>query len=152
MNRLTRGLGRRVAEGIAQMFWPALGCAIVATAVYSREGRQIVSDGGAPLPQLLAVYVLGGLASGAILGALKPYTRSKIGLTLVWIAALLPFTFAIVILSRDGDLRALDTMDVSAAIIFAFVSGPVAAAVVYIRERDSAQERRSKSKDMWGGT
>lgn len=66
------------------------------------------------------------------------------GLTIVWTAALLPFSFAVMVLSRDGDLRALDRLDWYLTIIFAVIAGPIAAAVAYIRERDRSRRGRSQ--------
>lgn len=128
-------LFKRILRGIGQMAWPSVASAIVAIVVYSQDKQATTGENAAPLPLLLGIYAGTAVLSGAIIGALKPWSRAGLGVVATYIAAVLPFTAAMVILARGGHIGALRKADVIGALILAFIVGPVVAAFVHIRAK-----------------
>ena len=134
---------KRILAGIAELMWPAVGAAVIAILSYGRGNRTVPGRAPLPLWQLLTAYFLTAILSGALYGILKPDRPSKVRLTIAFTAAVLPYTFAVVILSRRGDLFALDRIDIIGALAMALAFGPVLAAYLHIRERDRMNLRGS---------
>lgn len=131
----TESLTRRTARAIGQAAWSAAACALVAIIAYARDGESIVARGGVSLPRLLGIYVACAIAAGTVLGIMRPFATSWLGAALVSIPVAWPIAFSTMLLSRDGRLRDMDTVDFGLSVALALVLGPFAAAYIRIRRR-----------------
>jgi len=69
-----------------------------AVVLLAGSGTTTFEKNGTTFPAVVALYVLGGLICGAIVGALRPLTRWKAGAAIVGIAAATPLYIAVEIM------------------------------------------------------
>lgn len=75
------------------------------------------------LPLLLAAYIFGGLLGGAIVGLLRPLTRSRLGSVFVGLSTAIPV--AVGFRMADAGVTAWDSGDLRTVLIFSLVLGPI---------------------------
>jgi len=126
---------RRVAKAIGEVGWSAGACALIAIIAYASEGDAIAAKGGVPLGYLLGIYATCAIASGTVLGLMRPIATGWLGEALVSIPVAWPIAFSIMLLSRDGRIREMDALDFEISIALAVVLGPLAAAYQRTRRR-----------------
>jgi hypothetical protein len=81
---------RNLFWGLKWGLWFALFFSLIATAMSVFSGGEIIERQDISLPASIAIYVVGGLAGGAVLGLLRPLTRRRIGAALVGILVMTP--------------------------------------------------------------
>ncbi len=128
-------LTRRVAAAIGEAGWAAAACSLIAVVAYALEWDAIVARGGVSLLGLLGIYAGCAIVSGTVLGIMRPLTAGWLGSALVSIPVAWPVAFSAMLLSRDGRLRDMDSLDFAISFALAIVLGPIAAAYVRIRRR-----------------
>lgn len=130
----------RVKEEIIRTSWSAAACALIAIAIYAKEGDRIAAAGGVDLPHLVALYFAIAVVSGTILGVLKPLAKGKLGAALLSIPVAWPVTFSIMLLSRAGRLGDLDVIDYGGSVVLACIAGPLGTAYLHIRRHSSGRK------------
>lgn len=94
----------RIWAGILNgLAYAALLTMIVAAIVLLRGHQAFVERFRVTLAQIMIVYVLGGVLSGAVVGWAWPIGRWSWGSFLLGFLALLPITFAVAFLISDAD-------------------------------------------------
>src|SRR5438046_1402595 len=63
---------------------------LVAVGIFAVQGNEPFEHNQVTLPAVLALYLCSGILAGAIVGALKPLTRTKPGAMLVGLVAVTP--------------------------------------------------------------
>jgi hypothetical protein len=129
---------RRIGAAIGALAWYGAACTLLAAIIYAREGTAIVQDGGLPLLQLVAVYVLVTVVSGVLLGLLQPFTRSVIGTGLVSIVVSWPSMLVVIWMVADRQMTRITSTDVYLSLGLAGFAGPFIAAYVHLRRRDGS--------------
>lgn len=128
-------LSRRIVAAVGQAGWSAAACALVAIVAYARDGDSIVADGGVSLLRLLGIYAACAVVAGTALGVMRPFATGWLGAALVSILVAWPIAFSTMLLSRDGRLRDMDSVDFGISVALAVMLGPFAVAYVRIRRR-----------------
>jgi hypothetical protein len=132
-------IGKSIVSAIGAALWSAAACAILATLIYAIQGDEIAREGGIELSQLLLIYLGTAVASGIVIGVLRPITGGVTGRSIVGIVASLPVTFSIMLMSRDLRLGQMDKVDYWIAIAMSVVLGPFVAAYFHSKnERDKS--------------
>ncbi len=128
-------LARRVAVSLGEAAWSAAACALVAVVAYAHDGDSIVAAGGVPLFQLLSIYAACAAVAGTVLGILRPFTTSWLGAAIVSVPVAWPLTFSTMLLSHDGRLTDMTSIDFGISFALAAVLGPFAVTYLRIRRR-----------------
>jgi hypothetical protein len=128
-------LTKRSIAAIAEAGWSAGACALIAVAVYAFEGDAIVAGGGIPLYGLLAIYAGCAIVAGTVLGITRPLITGWRTAALVSIPVAWPVTFSAALLSREGRLCEMDSLDFTISVASAVVMGPLSAAYVRVRRK-----------------
>jgi len=68
---------------------------LVAVVIFAVQGNEPFEHNQVTLPAVLALYLCSGILAGAIVGGLKPLTRTKPGAMLVGLVAVTPLAFGI---------------------------------------------------------
>lgn len=123
----------RIAHGIGTALLSAIGCSAIAVYVYASEGTSIVRNGGLTLGSLIAVYAATAVASGTILGLLRPFARGKFRLAATSAAVAWPVAFAIMLLARHARIQDLDAVDYTMSVLLAVIFGPLTVAYAHFR-------------------
>lgn len=97
------GLGKCIEVGLVI----ALVLGTVAGGVVAAGGGTELEEAGLGLPQILAMYLAGGLCGGSMFWVLQPYTNHKIGGAVVGFLVLLPATLTGALLMSADELPAL---------------------------------------------
>jgi hypothetical protein len=104
--RLRHSLGDvrdRVLIGTAVGLFEALGFSVHAVALFLLSGPTVFQASGATLGQTILAYVVGGAASGVLIGLLLPLGRWRAGATLIGAFALVPFYCAMSVIIPGFD-------------------------------------------------
>ena len=68
---------------------------VAALVIFALQGTEPFEHNDVELPSVLVLYLSSGIVAGAIVGALRPLTRTKAGAMLVGVVAVTPLAFGI---------------------------------------------------------
>jgi hypothetical protein len=109
-NRQVASILRNVRWGVLNgLLYAAIGFVIVAVVALVR-GQNRFGQYGLSMGTVFLTYTTGGIAAGAIVGLLRPWTKNAIGATIVGVVAGIPFMLAAFIGFGDSP-RPLENVD-----------------------------------------
>ena len=94
------------------------------SAMYLLQGPAYVARYGVTLVSIIAAYLFAGLCGGALLGLLRPITRSRVGAALVGIVACGPASLGFLVAMRGGP-RHWDVDMVMSSVLTAVLLGGI---------------------------
>ena len=86
-----RSLRRDAWWGIKHSLWYIAFFSVIATGLVLLTGGAVLAEYRLSLVAILGCYLLGGVVAGAVVGLLRPLTRTRSGAILVGTIAILPF-------------------------------------------------------------
>jgi len=136
---MKQSLGHNIGSGARAGLIAGGLLAVWATVVFMLHGGAPFEAKHVTYGSTVAVYLAGGTASGAIVGALRPLARYDIGVPVVGIAAALPALVGLRI-AREG-ISGWSAFDV-AFIGFGSLLFGLCGALVYLSGRDAPKRHR----------
>jgi hypothetical protein len=82
--------------GIGWGLFAACFYALVALVIYAFQGSRPFESKGITLASTVAVYIVGGLIGGTIVGLLRPLTKRRAGAMLLGVIAMIPVSIGFV--------------------------------------------------------
>lgn len=116
----------------------ALVLSIIAVALYIIRGPDRLARIGVTLPQVLFLYILGGVIAGTIIGLLRAHVTSALSATIVGALAAFPVCICAYILKYGAPSR-WDREPWILSAVGALIIGAVGANVFYKRAAESGQ-------------
>lgn len=63
--------------------------------LYVANGASNFAKLGLSVPEIILIYAIGGVLTGAVVGAMRPWTKSRLGAMVTGVAAALPASLAL---------------------------------------------------------
>ena len=128
---------RNIRWGLGHFAWAAAFCVFLAFVATVVDG--VLNE----LPAFVAFYVSMGVVGGIMLGLCRPMLGSNIGRGVAGFLVALPVVYVILFFPPRGEGAQLDSFWLLVWFGMSAVFGPMAAAYVYVRNRQRNARRES---------